>query len=311
MHGAGAHFGIGPVVRAFGRPVFQRRRGDDDAVGRPSAPLCAKGSVGSTQWLCRPHIDLAALDLVDREPLDEERVRALRAAARACRSSPPPSIRRAAGASGRRPRCAPDHAVESSAASSSSFLASALASASIGRLRSMRAAARLPGRLGQAVDQRPAIGLERTAGDSARRAPAPAGAPATERLRRRPRACRPGCAASSPVRAAQRAVEHESARAASPLLHSSATRSPMRSARPRPRRPCASGPRIQRLSSAVSSAGQMARKGAVGGIEEMMAFIEDEPAHAAGCCFLLFVVSARPPAPGRRPPGAAPAHDWR
>ena len=36
--------------------------------------MAAKGSVGSTQWEWKPHIDLAALGLVDREPLDEERV---------------------------------------------------------------------------------------------------------------------------------------------------------------------------------------------------------------------------------------------
>ncbi len=31
----------------------------------------------------------------------------------------------------------------------------------------------------------------------------------------------------------------------------------------------------------------MAGKGAVGGIEEMMAFIEDDAPQAAGCCFLF------------------------
>ena len=66
------------------------------------------------------------------------------------------------------------------------------------------------GGLGQAVDQRPAIGLEHRRGRRAVAARArPAGAPATRRFRRRRRACRPGRAASSRSGQGQDGVEHE------------------------------------------------------------------------------------------------------
>ena len=54
---------------------------------------------------------------------------------------------------------------------------------------------------------------------------------------------------------------------------------------------------------------QMAREGAVGGIEEMMAFVEDQPAQRGRR--RRFLRPEQRPARSRPPPDAEPGHDWR
>ena len=69
-----------------------------------------------------------------------------------------------------------------------------------------------------------------------------------------------------------------------------------------------SGPRIQRRSSAISRPGQQGGEAAVGGVEQMMAFVED----IAQAPFRRRVggLVGRPASPRRRP-ARSPAHDWR
>ncbi len=68
MHRAGAHFRIGPVIGHIGRPVLERRRGDDDAIGilqhRQRQRLGRIDPVGM-----QPDIGFAAIDLVDRRTI--------------------------------------------------------------------------------------------------------------------------------------------------------------------------------------------------------------------------------------------------
>ena len=73
VNDAGAHLGIGPVVGNVGRPVLERRRGDDRTVqflehrmrqrlGRID-PVAVEAGVG-----------FAPEHLVDRKPFDEQRI---------------------------------------------------------------------------------------------------------------------------------------------------------------------------------------------------------------------------------------------
>ena len=239
-------------------------------------PVAVQADIGS-----RGH------DLVDREPFDEQRVRLVEQAREHVDPARRSSVRRAVAASAPPLRCAPRSWVESSAASSSSFLASALASASIGRLRSIERGGEVARFLGEAVDERRAIGFERLAGillgarqhlladeRRGRLPPAPSGMPAWMRR------VQPG-----PGRAARRG---ERLRQQFSAASSSAMRSPIRSARPAPAparrfRPANPAPELGGLEAPVRWPGE----GAVGGIEKMVAFIEDEPAQAAGRGFLL------------------------
>ena len=70
VHRAGACFGIAPVVGHFGRTVAQGGRGDDDAVGGlQHGGRQRNGRVHPVR--VQPHVHFPVPRLLDREPLDE------------------------------------------------------------------------------------------------------------------------------------------------------------------------------------------------------------------------------------------------
>ncbi len=252
MHRAGAHFGIGPVVGHVGRPVLERRRGDDDAVGLLQHRQ-RQGLGRIDPVAMQADIGFAAADLVDREPFDEQRVRLL--------EEPRQHVDPAADHQFAAPPERARHRLDAAAVMGGEL--GRFVIELLGKRRGQRRhrpleideswrQARPPPRQGR----RPAARNRSRANgrNSARRAPAPAGAPATGNA----------SAAPSGVPAWMRRVQPGPGRAWAALQHLSAAAFPPLHRRRRDRR-CGrrgraragrsiSGPRSQRRSSAVSSA---------------------------------------------------------